>query len=302
MKYKIQYRIETLAENAVGAIDAHPSFVIDGIAFTQWDFNHRDGWISDAWLAETEIEASDYKIAHKIFVDKLALVVPRVAFVSQCYTETLGQPFLIVKSNSDIGLFADFFDSGHVGLMFMENQKSALDKLLRSPIDNAFFYYWNDAVNTIGYAPKLLVMFSAIEALAKKSNGKKDWTLIENILGKDLANEIFEPKKGLRHRLIHGEYFSQQDFHPKDYVGIIHQQVMSYFNKYILGSNLLSENVINPQRHFFGNKMFSYYFIKPKDNSAHLTLKEVLADFNSSKDRRPTSFEHVYDKDLTANY
>lgn len=302
MKYKVEYRIETLAENAVGVTSDQPTFTIDGITFTHWDFNHRDGWASDAWLAEAKIEANDYRQAHKQFMDKISRIVPRVAFVSQCYTESLNQPFLIVKEGSEIGFYADYFDSGHVGLMFMDEQKSALDKLLGSQIDDDFFFYWNDAVNTIGYAPKLLVMFSAIEALAKQPNGKKDWVLIENILGTDLKSEIFEPKTGLRHRLVHGEYFSPQDFRPKDYVGEIHKKVMAYFNKSVLGADLLTEDVHNPQRHFFGNKMVGMCFLRPKDSSAHLTLKEVLADFSESEERKSQRYERVYDDKLTQNY
>jgi hypothetical protein len=255
----------------------------------------------DAWQAEATIESSDYKKAFAEFGKLLMPVIPRVAFVSQCYTEARLQPVLIVKHGSNVGLFSDFFASEPVGLMFMDEEKSALDKLLANKsIDNSFFFYWNDAVNTAGYTAKLLVLFSAIEALAKKPNDKKDWVLIENILGKELKDEIFKPTTGLRHRLIHGDYFNSSD--SKDYVDSIHKKVMVYFNDHVLGSKLLSEDVTQPQRHFFGNKVHGARFISPKDSSTPFSLRTVLDDANNSEDRRLDKFEWVTDDKLTAGY
>ncbi|HET9721631.1 MAG TPA: hypothetical protein VFP32_01200 [Candidatus Saccharimonadales bacterium] len=301
MKYRIQQQIETLAENAVGMMNEQPSFEANGITFTHWDFNHRDGWFVDAWQAEANIEASDYKKAFAEFGKLLTPVIPRIAFVSQCYTEARMQPILIVKHGSDIGLFSDFFASDPVGLMFMDEEKSALDKLLAdNSIDNAFFFYWNDAVNTAGHTAKLLVLFSAIEALAKKPNSEKDWVLIENILGKELKDEVFKPTTGLRHRLIHGDYFSPKD--SKNYVDVIHKKVMVYFNDHILGAKLLGEDVTHPQRHFFGNKMHGARFISPKDSSISFNLRTALDDANSSEDRRLDKFDWVTDDKLTSAY
>jgi hypothetical protein len=230
-------------------------------------------------------------------MEKLARIVPRIAFVSQGYTETFGQPFLITKKDSNIAFFGDYHESGHVGLMFFEEQAAALNKLLSGEINEAFFYYWNDATNTIGYVPKLLVMFSAIEALAKKPNGDKDWTLIEKILGKELKDEIFEPKNGLRHRLTHGEYFSLQDSGKNNYVEVIHKKVISYFNDSVLGSNLLTSNVTSPQRHPFGNTEYSHFFIRPDNNDFVLNLKNVLAESQDKPNKWP--FELLNQSDVT---
>ena len=40
-------------------------------------------------------------------------------------------------------------------------------------IPDEFFYYWNDATNSSGYAAKLGLMFSAVEVLAKIKQEKK---------------------------------------------------------------------------------------------------------------------------------
>lgn len=301
MKYKIHQQIETLANNAVDAASEQPNFTANGITFTHWDFNHRDGWVVDAWLAEAVIEADDYIRAFAKFGELLTPVIPRVAFVSQCYTEARMQPILIVKEGSTVGLFSDFFASEPVSLMFMEAQKTALDKLLAdSSIDNSFFFYWNDATNTVGYTAKLLVMLAAIENLAKKPNGGKDWSIIHGILGKDLTDELYQPgNKGLRNRLSHGEYFGSQD--SKNYVDTIHKKVMTYFNDKVLGAKLLSEDVVHPQRHFFGNKMHGARFISPK-GEVPFDLKTVLGDANTSEDRRLDKFEWVTSDTLTKDY
>jgi hypothetical protein len=301
MKHRIQQQIETLAENAVSMMNEQPSFVANGITFTHWDFNHSDGWLVDAWQAEATIDADDYKSAFAKFGELLTPVIPRVAFVSQCYTEARMQPILIVRDGSNVGLFSDFFASDPVGLMFMDEEKSALDKLLADKrIDDSFFFYWNDAVNTAGHTAKLLVMFSAIEALAKKPSSKKDWGLIEKVLGKELKDKIFRPTTGLRNRLVHGDYFSPSD--SKNYVEVIHKKVMVYFNDHILGAKLLSEDVVHPQRHFFGNKMRGAGFISPKDDRTPFNLRTVLDDANNSEDRRLDKFDWVTDDKLTAGH
>lgn len=301
-KYTIQWKVQTLAENAVGMENEQPSFKAGGITFTHWEFNHRDGWITDAWQSEATIEAPNHHSAFSEFGGMLSHIVPRVSFVAQAYTEARMQPILITRNDSDIGVFVDYFDSEPVGLMFMDEEKEALDKLLsNTDIDNAFFSYWNDAVNTIGQTAKLLVMFSAIEALAKKPNGDKDWLKIEDILGQDLKNEIFTPAIGLRHRLTHGEYFGTQD--SKNYVEEIHKKLMTYFNDYIFGSKLLSEDVTGPQRHFFGNKMRGTRFIKPIDDSVVFDLRTVVADINQDKEHDNfQKFEWITDKELTDSF
>lgn len=304
MKYVIQQQIETLAENAVGAANEQPSFDANGVNFTHWEFNHRDGWLADAWLAEATIEADDYIKAFAEFGKRLTPVMPRVAFVSQCYTEARMQLILIVKEGSDTGLFSDFFAYKASGLMFMDEEKEALDKLLaNTDINETFYSYWEDAVNTAGHTAKLLAMFSALYALAKKPNGDTDWTIIEQILGADLKDEVFAPRTGLRHRLIHGEYFGSQD--SSDYVASIHKKVMVYFNSQILGKKLLSEDVVGPQRHFFGNKMHGARFISPKDPATPFNLRTVLEDANKSEDDNRlhlSRFEWITDDKLTKGY
>ena len=197
--YSIEQRIETLAENAILEKGNAASFTTLGIEFSHWDFNLRDGWLQNYWLAKETCVVANVESACQHFNDKLKRIVPRVALVSQCYTEWRGQPYLIVRADLSLGYYVFIRNTNPVGLMFMEDEVKALNLLLDKPIPEAFYYYWNDAVNTIGYSSKLLLMFCAIEALVKVPGKKgpptKDWGRLESILGGELKAELFAPRK-----------------------------------------------------------------------------------------------------------
>ena len=305
-KYKIEHKILTLARcDVMDKKDDPASFEIDEIKFSHWDFNYRDGWLTDAWLAVATIEAENYHKAFAKFIKKLSRLIPRVSLISQSYIEYLSEPFLIQKTGSDMAFFRYTTDVGAVGLMFMEGEQKALRILLENKeIPEAFYYYWNDAVNATGYSAKLLLMFSAIEALVKR-NGQKDWNLINEILGEDLVKELFGTKEksntGLRHRLVHGEYFGNQD-NGKNYLELIHNKVINYFNTKIFSEALIHENVTHPQRHFFGNKKECRTFVKLKDKSNLFSLKDLLKDFTDNGFRTPKKYEHVFDNKLSTTY
>jgi hypothetical protein len=302
-KYKIEHKIFTLADCAVMEKETTPaSFEIEGIQFSHWDFNYRDGWLAaDAWLSTAEVEAEGVFDAINNFRAKLSKLIPRISLISQSYITFVLEPFIAHDLSSDIVFFEYIEDVKGGGLMFMENEREALVLLLkRTEIPESFFSYWNDAVNASGYSAKLLLMFSAIEALAKKER-KKDWDLINSILGEDLAKELFEKENGLRHRLVHGEYFDGRD-DSKNYLERIHQKVVRYFNTAIFSKSLISEDVVRPQRHPFGNKRSGQWFIKRKDGASSFSLKDMLDDFGSNGFRTPARYEYVSGSELAKTY
>jgi len=285
MKYCIEHKVVTLLENAVGTQKAE--FYIDGIRFKQWDFNIRDGWLGDAWIASGTYEAKNFIDAINKFREDLSNIVPKLAFIGQAYIEYVSQPFLIKNLDwSDDKIFFLGFTSDREGvsLMFREEEKEALDFLLKyGSITKEFYYYWNDAVNTIGYSAKLLLMFSAVEALAKKKNGKNDYSKIEKILGLELKEQIYKPRTGIRHRLVHGEYIL--DSSGRNFVEEIHKKIVNYFNKNIFKKDLISEDVVNPQRHFYDNKEGGKWFIQQIDKNleSDSLIKDVVKDFEENE-------------------
>lgn len=299
-KYYIEQKIETLAENSIGVEESQSRFELDNIIFEQWEFNHRDGWLGNAWLAKATIEATSVTEAYQLFRAKLVKIIPRVSFVSQCYIEFGTEPFLIRKEEADAAYFYDIQEVGGVGLMFDEPHLDALRKLTEADIPEEFFLFWNEAVNTTGYSPKLLVMFSALEALAKKPNGSKDHERLELILGKELKDDIFKQTSGLRNRLVHGEHFLETDFR-RNFVEGVHRAVVGYFNQYIFGKGVISLDTVSPHRRLSGNKEVGRYFIEPI-NDAQLDLKSVLRSFNAAEDRLRNPDYNLVSNQETDNY
>lgn len=305
-RYVIQHKVLTLAKCAVMERQDDPaSFEIDGIKFSHWDFNYRDGWQKDAWLASAIVEGESYQKAFIEFNEKLSRLISRISLISQSYIEYLSEPFLINKTGSNTAFFRYTNDVGVVGLMFMDNDQKALKILLdkKYNIPESFYYYWKDAVNANGLSSKLLLMFSAIEALVKK-NRKKDWNLMNEILGKDLVEELFGtkemPNKGLRHRLVHGEYFDSRD-NGRNYLEVIHNKVIKYFNDKIFQKSLINENVTDPQRHFFGNKEECNTFVRLKKGHS-FDLKDLLKDLSENGFYAPKKYEYVFEEGLISAY
>lgn len=202
---------------------------------------------------------------------------------------------------SDSALFRCVQDVDGGGLMFMEKEQRVLTELLGGEIPDAFYYYWNDAVNTFGYSSKLLIMFSALEALARKRDKKtfkKQNDLYEEILGPELSKEMFADTMGLRQRLTHGEYFNGEDSQ-KNYLKLIHNKVISYFNRKVLSDRLLDENIVNPQRHFWGNKIQGTLMLKHRDNNHPFNLKDMLKDFSENNFNVPERYEQIFNYDLS---
>ncbi len=174
---------------------------------------------------------------------------------------------------------------------------------MESEIPEEFYKYWNDAVNTQNYSSKLLIMFSAIEAMVRGRDKKtfpKPADLTEKILGKNLSDEIFAPGNGLRNRLVHGEYFKDEDAN-KNYRDLIHKKVLSYFNQSVLKEAPLELEIVNPQRHPFGNKEGGFLFLK-NAGTTKVDLKILLAVIGKNGLRDFGGFIYVSDPAIRSNF
>ena len=79
MEYTIEHKITTLAVNAVqdGGKDSHHTFDIENITFEHWDFNIKDGWFGDAWVAKSKVENTNLISAINTFQKTLRKLYPK---------------------------------------------------------------------------------------------------------------------------------------------------------------------------------------------------------------------------------
>ena len=309
-QYEFQCRVEALAH--IDMISSHETsgFLSDGIYFSHW---YREPFRSNNfWLAKVTVNASDKDGAIDCFNEKMAKRIPRIAFISQCYIEFACQPFLVKRVDKDFAFVRYVREDDAIGLMFGENEGKALKILLKNAeIPEAFYSYWNDAINSIGYSAKLLLLCAALDALGKcglcrddRQYQSKFYGKIEHILGPELKKDVWgtkdDPKSGLRQRLVHGDYLGQEDVE-RDYVELVHKKIVNYFNESIFGETLLEENVVDPQRNIFGNKKGYQNFIKSKNHET-INLKEVLEELDQKEINGIEKYEWVDDASLVEGY
>lgn len=284
MKYLIQHDIETLVQNAVFENNEGPSpyFEIMDIKFRPSGFDHQNGWTKNSWIAQGYIEASNYINAINKFRLSLEKVVSRISLISQAYIEFVFGSFLVKREDLKVFYARCVIDRPPTPMMFTETGLSALKKMLdNTEVPEGFYLNWLQATNSFGYIPKIQMMLSAIESLCKDNTGKTDWNKLELILGKELKDKIWKPgdgtTAGLRHRLAHGWFLISED-QSQNYLDILHGCVIDYFNKQILKGNLISDNVVSPQRHFWGNKEEVRLFLEPVNN-ATVSIISIVEEF-----------------------
>lgn len=299
MRYKVQQKISTLAENYVGVAGGNtPKFTVDDVTFYQWEFSVAQGATGNAWLAEAVVEADDLGAAYALFKQNIVGIIPIATFVSQCYMNPGGQPFLIHKEGSDVAFFYDVYAEEGVGLNFDDTEQQAVKELhANKEVSVEFYYYWADATNTTGYSARLTLMCAAVENLIGKIDGHRDQARSVEILGQELADRLFDGSTGLRNRLMHGEYLVKTDT-DVDVTELIHRKITEYFNKSVLTKELLNTDVVGPQRHPDNNLYAAGNFIKSK-NGQPLELKAVLNDVvNSPNHYQLQHYQYYYDDSL----
>jgi hypothetical protein len=283
-EYTIEQKISTMAQISFVTEDVTQSdFSMDSMDFSQSP-KISEGFKENYWICRMTLTANSCKEAHQNFVNKFNRIISRISFVGQCAIQTWNQPFIIKKTGCLFGYLNFKEITEGTGLQFGENEKEILQQLLDDGnVPDEFYYYWNDAVNSTNYSSKLLNMFAAIDALTKRKRGQR-----ENTLGEDLNSDLYQPNKGLRHRLIHGEYFSSPDFDSdSNHIDKIHNALMHHFNKDILSNQKKIRDVKNPQRNYTVTSQGTF-FIQRKDNQK-LDFEAALRDFN---DNNHNSLQH----------
>ena len=311
MRYSLGQRVHTLAHNDLDFIsEGQSGFIAEGVSLSPWRVNGGDECRTHPyWLATWETEAKNRWEAWRLFWDKLAVIVPRIALVSQCYIDYIHQPLLIHRKGCDTAFLVYVQEHKGVGLTFAEEELKALHFFLTSSqIPDEFFWYWNDATNATGYTSKLILMLIAVEALVNKQASKgrgtpdKDWDKLVQILGPELKKEFWgeegNSRDALRHRLAHGRYLGPEHS-DSNYVDLLHKRIVRYLNKEVLKKDLINEHVVNPQRHPSSGEYVGHSFIRAQE-SAKLQLTDVISDLDESSEF--TKYERVVNQDLIDCY
>lgn len=273
--YIIEQRISTLADlwlvKESGYITRE--MTIDDFMFNQWRVPQGTGMRSDkAWIAKKEIRSNTGNRALNRFRTELNDIVLRLGFVSQCYMDFYEEPFVLFRRTNNIDklFFYRHIESRKgVGLHFGNSELNTYRQIIDYEYSEAFKFL-QECRNTIGYVPKLLLLFSALEAMCGKVS-KDDGTsepystynkeVMKEILSNSLYNKLFG-KEGIRHKLDHGEMI--ESAFGKNYVEEIYTKIVTYFNsKY---KTNIRTDIVHPMRHFYRNSYHMDLWLKPKHN------------------------------------
>lgn len=299
--YHVQHKIRVLLSNNANIGSASPdeahTFTADELTFRPWNRNPREYWRAGEWLVGAELKADNLSEALKKYAQIMSRVIPRIAFVGQAYINDRMGPIFIKREDKDFGWLKSIIPEEPVSLDFMDEEKEALGLLLANEdVPDKFYYYWNDAVNTAGHTGKLLLMFGAIDSFATRGQRKKKRN---EILGEELANEIYADDTGLRNRLTHGEYIG--DSGGKNYVELVHKKVLEYFNKSVIGKDILELNIVSPQRHFDENYVGGQFYVEKRNVAQPLDLHSLVEDIENNEGI-PRSYEIISNKDKVKDY
>jgi hypothetical protein len=293
-KYLIKHRIKTMAK-------CETPFDFEGIHFEHYEFNLRDGWLTDYWLATKEVEAKSWHEAANTFRGKLRLILPKIAFISQCALEFLLEPFFVLNLDykEKIIFINHTKDVEGVGLHFGENEIECLKALDKSNIGSGFYDFMVDSTNASTLHTSLYMIFSALENLAQGKRTMKcenckyekqidgvDPELLKIILGNEVYNQCWGPS-GLRHKMSHGEFPNV----PQGLKEEIYKKIISFLNE--KNKISINEKVVGPQRSFTGNKHQGINFYKYFGEGRGLNLKDFCEILDKNLLGEEGRLEHV---------
>lgn len=276
--YLIKYKISTVSELV-------NIFQYEGYDFQAYD--PRESWNCDAWVASRIIKAKDAGEARYIFLNGLMPLVEHFSTISQCGFRFIANSYFIYKqtNNSEKIVYIYYVRPvNHTGLMFWDNEVAQLEKIKKVPKQKGFFYIM-EAANATTFYTRLVMLIGAVEAFAGeviiKGQKRTDPVMLKKILGDTLKERLYKYGDGLRNKLLHGTIEGHHLFE-----GIndeIYNKLREYLRSYF--DIQLEENVVDPQRNFYGNFEVAKFYMKFKDELVLdlKTVEEAVDDRYGSK-------------------
>lgn len=290
-RYYIEHKIKTLAE-------CWEPFEYKEFHFKHWNFTIQDGCKGEAWVVSKEVEAADVIDAVNSFRKDLRPIVARIGYVSQCYTTMEWQPWIVEKLNDNneknfLCLYSK--EDNPVGLHFDSKEIESLKKL--EAFDDKIFAYLNESNLSGTNLTNTAMLIVALEGLAGEKNiedacphcGEKVGK--RKSLDKDKAKAIVQDQSlyesifgygvGIRNLLFHGKVSDPVSLIPHKNVNeLLLRKINKYFNTEVGTRIDPLEEVVHPQRHFFGNFSSSYRWLSLKDKNDEVSLRDIMEDFD----------------------
>lgn len=275
-KYLIKYKIATVAE------------LIDGFNLGGYDFNsyNKEWWNCDAWVASKIIEAKNAGGARYKFINELIPHIEKCSVVSQCAFRIIANSYFIYRKTKNPEKFIYIYyvrDVGHTGLHFDTEEIGQLSKFDFIPNKKGLFFIM-EAANASTFYTRLSMLLAAAEGFAGeiKANNqiRTDKVALQEILGSELYKKLYDYGTGLRNKLFHGNIEAHHLF--DGLTDQVYDKLRQYLkNKFNIQ---LDENVVQPQRNFYGNFQYMSTYEKINDElSLDLELIESALDDNNPK-------------------
>ncbi len=284
--YLINYKIATVAE------------LIQGFSSGGYDFSPytKKWWNCNAWVASKVIGANSAGEARYKFMKDLIPEVQKFSVVSQCAFRLIANSYFIYRktNNPDKVIFVYYVrDVGHTGLHFDTQEIEQLPKFDSIPNMNSL-YYIMEAANAGTFYTRLSMLLAAAEGFAGEISGngqvRTDQPALKAILGVELYDKLYPYGTGLRHKLVHGNIQNHQLF--DGLADAVYDKLTQYLKSQF--DIQLEENVVHPQRNFYGNFQYASTFEKLKDDS-FLDLKTIEDAFDENNPKRYEIEANIFD-------
>ena len=226
--YVIHHKIDTL-------LQLWEPFDYNGFSFSAWCVDYQAGR-QDGWLVKKQIEADTIEEAFRQFSPHFYWLVDRIAFIGQCHTTADLETFMIIKPDDNRFFWRYAKKREPVPLHFNDDEGRSLAALDKYEEKGDVFRYLREATNATSFYTMLVMLVSALEAMAgitdEKGHRNVDREYIAEKILKDkaLCDRLFKYGEGLRNQILHGGFVDYSMHGGTNYNIIIYDAIIDYFN------------------------------------------------------------------------
>ena len=230
----------------------------------------------NGWIVAKEISADNVDAAYEDFYSRIYPIIDKLAFVTQCYTFIELEPYFIKRPDRPEFFLRHSKERRPVPLHFGPDELESVQALEKYAQRGDAFRPLREAINTSGFATRLVMLTSALEGIAGEiEKGKTDREYIETKIleDKELCNNIFQYTDGIRNQLLHGKKIDTALHGDTPYPEIIYQKIVEYFNKY--HDTKINTDVKGAPRNIGGNYGVWSGWLKLRNDDAEVDFAQM---------------------------